>query len=88
MPDNHLVTSIKENKADLLAVSITLPLHISKAENLIEKIRSENEFENLKIIVGGYPFKIVPGLWKKIGADASAGSASEAIETANKLITN
>jgi|AntRauTorcE11897_2_1112592.scaffolds.fasta_scaffold00437_4 methanogenic corrinoid protein MtbC1 len=88
MPDNHLIASIKETKADLLAISITIPLHISKAKNLIEKIRLESEFEQMKIIVGGYPFKIVPNLWKKVGADASALSANEAIEIANKLILN
>ena len=86
MPDSHLIQSVKENDADVLAISVTLPLHISRAKNLIEKLRKESEFENLKIMVGGYPFKVVPDLWKKIGADASAGSAYDAIETANKLI--
>ncbi|MDZ7659294.1 cobalamin B12-binding domain-containing protein [Fodinibius sp.] len=88
MPDTHLMQSIKENDPDVLAISVTLPLHISKAKNLIEKLRNDSELENLKIMVGGYPFKVVPDLWKRIGADASAGSASDAIETANKLIKN
>jgi len=39
-------------------------------------------------MVSGYPFGIVPDLWQKVGADASAGSAKEAIEIANKLILN
>lgn len=86
MPDNHLVKSIKENKPDVLAISVTIPLHINKAKKLIKKLRRDPELQELKIIVGGYPFKIVPDLWKKIGADASAGSATNAIETANKLI--
>jgi methanogenic corrinoid protein MtbC1 len=86
MPDEHLIRSIKENDADVLAISVTLPLHIGKAKNLIAKLREDRKLENLRIIVGGYPFKTVPDLWKKIGADASAGSADEAIEIANKLI--
>jgi methanogenic corrinoid protein MtbC1 len=88
MPDNHLITSIKENDPDVLAISVTIPLHISKAKKLIGKLREDPELEGLKIIVGGYPFKIVPDLWKKIGADASPGSATDAIETANKLINH
>lgn len=86
IPDSHLIESIKENDPDVVAISVTLPLHISKAKNLIKKLRHHHEFEHLKIMVGGYPFKVVPDLWQKIGADASAGSAYDAIETANKLI--
>jgi methanogenic corrinoid protein MtbC1 len=88
MPDSHLIKSVKEKNTDVLALSVTLPLHISRTKNLIERVRKEKELENLKIMVGGYPFKMVPDLWKKIGADASAGSAHEAIEIANKLIQN
>ena len=88
MPDSHLIKSVKEKNTDVLALSITLPLHISRAKNLIEKLRKESDLENLKIMVGGYPFKVVPDLWKKIGADASAGSAHDAIEIANRLIEN
>jgi len=87
MPDNHLISSIKENKADVLAISVILPLNISKAKNLIDKIRADKEMNNLIILVGGYPFQIVPDLWQKIGADASAESAREAIKIINKLIT-
>lgn len=39
-------------------------------------------------MVGGYPFGIVPDLWKKIDADASAKSAKEAIGIANEIILN
>lgn len=88
MPDNHLIQSIKEYNADVLAISVTLPLHISTAKNLIHTVRNDNELGNTKIIVGGYPFNIVPDLWKKIDADGWAESANDAIETANKLIAN
>lgn len=88
MPDRHLISSIKENKANVLAISVILPLNISKAKNLIDKIRADKEMDDVKILVGGYPFRMVPDLWQTIGADASAGSAKEAIEIANKLVTN
>jgi len=39
----------------------------------------------VKILVGGYPFKVEPELWKTIGADGSANGAREAIELANRL---
>lgn len=86
MPDWELITSLKEYKADILAISVTLPLHIEKTAKLIKKIREDEWAGESKIMVGGYPFRIVPDLWEKIGADASADSAQEAIETANNLL--
>ncbi|MEX1011684.1 MAG: cobalamin-dependent protein [Balneolaceae bacterium] len=88
MPDEHLIKLLKEDKTDLLAISVTLPLHIEKAARLIEQVREDEQIGKIKIMVGGYPFGIVPDLWKKIGADASEGSAKEAIEMANKLLLN
>ncbi|MDZ7807045.1 MAG: cobalamin-dependent protein [Gracilimonas sp.] len=88
MPDEHLIKLLKEYKPEILAISVTMPLHIDRAAKLIEKVREDNQTAKIKIMVGGYPFSIVPDLWEKIGADASAGSAQEAIEIANKLILN
>jgi len=88
MPDEHLILFLKEEKPDILAISVTLPLYIERAAKLIEKVREDKRTGNIKIMVGGYPFRIVPDLWKKIGADASSGSAKEAIEIADKLLLN
>ncbi len=88
MPDEHLIKSLKEYKPDILAISVTVPLHIERAAKLIEKVREDERTGEIKIMVGGYPFSIVSDLWEKIGADASAESAKEAIEIANKLTLN
>ncbi|GAA5520179.1 cobalamin-dependent protein [Aliifodinibius salicampi] len=87
MPAHNLVSAIKEYEADVLAVSVTMPLHLDKAGKLIKTIRSDSEINDLKILVGGYPFRIEPELWKKLGADGSATSAKEAIKLATKLST-
>jgi methanogenic corrinoid protein MtbC1 len=39
----------------------------------------------VKIIVGGFPFGIMPDLWKQVGADAVAAGAEDAIAAANRL---
>lgn len=86
MPDNQLLQSLVEYKADVLALSVTLPTHVSKAAILIKKIRSTDGLTNLKIMVGGYPFLTNPDLWKRIGADAFAENANLAISKANELV--
>jgi len=87
MPDNHLIQSIKEHRAQLLAISVTLPIHIQKVTSLIEKIRNMPDMDDLKIMAGGYPFSIIPDLQNRMGADATAPNARKAIETANQLVT-
>ncbi|KAA9040853.1 hypothetical protein FW778_02085 [Ginsengibacter hankyongi] len=87
MPDSDIIAAIKEQKVDLLALSVTMPFHISKAERLIRKIRSDDDLSQLKIIVGGYSFSQAKGLWKDIGADGSAQSAKEAVQMGNQMIT-
>ncbi len=86
MPVRQLIDAIKEYKSDLLALSVTMPLHLSKAERLIDAVRQDKEIQNIKILTGGYPFRIEPNLWQKIGADGSASTAKEAIQIANTLI--
>lgn len=86
MPDINVISALKEQDADILAISVTIPFHLSKAEKLIKQIRTDKAFDKLKIIVGGYTFNIAPGLWKKIGADGCAQSAQEAVLIANNLI--
>jgi methanogenic corrinoid protein MtbC1 len=53
---------------------------------LIKQVRDTEAGENLKILVGGYPFKNSPDLWEKLGADAFAEDAAGAIEKANSLV--
>ncbi len=86
MPDNQLQEALIEHKADLLALSVSLPTHVSKVGSLIKKIRSNKELSHLKIMVGGYPFLTIPDLWKKVGADAYAQNANQAITRANELV--
>ena len=85
MPDVNVITALKEQEADILALSVTMPFHLSKAEKLIKNIRSDKAFDKMKIIVGGYSFNIDPALWRKVGADGYAQNSEEAILLANRL---
>ena len=87
MPVESLLSFIINIKPQLVAISATMTYHINEVEKMIRKIRTKEDISpNLKIIVGGYPFKIADGLWKQIGADGFALNATDAIELAEKLI--
>jgi MerR family transcriptional regulator, light-induced transcriptional regulator len=86
MPEEEILTWIENHKPHLLAISVTLPVHLSKARHLIELIRRNSTSSGLKILAGGYLFSKDPDLWKKVGADASASSAKEAVDLADSMV--
>ena len=86
MPSESIVQSAVDHKIDLIAISVTFPLNLHKAEDLISAIRNENQLKHVKIMVGGYPFINDPGLWMKIGADSTAADASLVSRIATSLV--
>ena len=87
MPEASIIAALSERHPLLFAISATMPVHVSKVQALIKRIRTNHAFDHLKIMVGGYPFLLVPDLWRKVGADSFAPDAKEAILVANNLIS-
>jgi len=85
-PAQAVLDVVVHRRAQVLAVSATISLHLRAVSELIEKVRARPECQALKIIVGGYPFRVAPELWRKVGADGWASSVDEAIEMANRWI--
>ncbi len=86
-PAQSIITMIKEQKADMLAVSATMTHHIQEVRELIGVVR-DSEVSDVKIMVGGYPFNVSPDLWQEIGADGYAPNAESSIEIAGKIVAN
>ncbi|MEP7108977.1 MAG: cobalamin-dependent protein [Ferruginibacter sp.] len=86
MPDENIISAVKEQKGEILAISATMPYHVSKVTELIKKLRSSG-YPDLKIIVGGYPFSLDAGLFRRVGANGWAKTTKEAIELANRLVS-
>jgi len=86
MPVEGLIKYLLDVRPQLLAISATMTTHVSAVAEMIRFIRSVPAVpSDLKIMVGGYPFIIADGLWKKVGADIYAPDAMEAVLLANKL---
>jgi methanogenic corrinoid protein MtbC1 len=85
-PVQSILEAVLDRKADLITLSTTMPRHLPDVQYLIRSLRGDPGTREVKIIVGGYPFRIVPDLWKQIGADAYAGDAEEAVVAANRLV--
>jgi methanogenic corrinoid protein MtbC1 len=87
MPVEGVISYISDLKPQMLAISATMTFYVSAVEELINRIRSAPGISpDLKIIVGGYPFKIADDLWKNVGADGCAKDAVTAVELADSIL--
>lgn len=87
-PAQSVLQSVADQQADVLAISATMTFHVKKVRELIDQVRAAYASEQIKIIVGGYPFNVEPELWRQIGADGYARDAQQAISATNALIAD
>jgi methanogenic corrinoid protein MtbC1 len=85
LPPRELVTLLKkaDYTPDLIALSATMPAHISKLASTIAAIRDGS---NIPIMVGGYLFHGSAGLATRMGADGCADDAQAALAVAAELV--
>lgn len=85
VPSSDIVKLLNDREVDVLALSATMTFHVRVVADLIADIRASPAGVKVKIMVGGYPFNIAPELWRRVGADAWARDALEAISVADRL---
>ncbi len=87
-PIESILQTIKDHGGDVLGISTTMTFHINRTVELIERVRQTTLGEEIKIIVGGYPFIIAPQLYQHVGADGYATDALDALLLANRLVAH
>lgn len=87
MPPAAISGILAEWKPELLALSVTMTFHLSQLRTVIASARAAGG-PDLKIIVGGYPFRISTELWRSMGADGCGRDAKEAVEVATSLLVS
>lgn len=85
VPTPSVIQTLIEHHATVLAISVTITYHLRSVQALITAVRRTPACSGVKILVGGYPFKIAPHLWRMMGADGSANDAAEAITVCRNL---
>jgi methanogenic corrinoid protein MtbC1 len=86
VPARDLLAMLESQPTELLAISATMTFHISRVAELIAAVRSRDTLRDMRLIVGGYPFNVAPGLWLEIGADGHATDADTALALAHNLL--
>ena len=85
-PHAEVVASLIDQHVDVLAISATIPHHVSNVKDLILAVRAHPSCRRVRILVGGGPFSRDPDLCRSVGADGSAADAQGAVDLANQLV--
>jgi methanogenic corrinoid protein MtbC1 len=81
-PFKDILDYLEQEKPDILAISVAIPFNIDQADQLIRQIRSQKQFSQLRIMLGGQAFSFHDRLWETLGADGYASNAREAVKLA------
>lgn len=86
MPATDLVQAVSDFRADLLALSATLPSQRRNVAKAIRMLRERPEIARVPVLVGGRAFCNDETAWKDAGADAIACDAHDAVRVARSLV--
>lgn len=79
--DEGLVKRANEDNLKVLCISCLMMPSALRLKNVLPKLNPD-----IKVLVGGAPFRFDPDMYKEIGADAMGKSATEAVERVTELM--
>ncbi len=86
LPAESLVQAVLEHKPHVVALSATIPFHLSGLKHMLSALKAEPKCEHIKTIVGGYALNLTPEAVSRIGADAYAEDAQHALSVCRSLV--
>ncbi|BAU48360.1 cobalamin B12-binding domain protein [Sulfurifustis variabilis] len=86
LPAKSVVDLLIETGSPVLCISVTFATHLMRAAELIGEARAEPACADVGIVVGGRAFSRSPFLWRRMGANAWARDAREAVAACEALI--
>lgn len=86
LPAKSVVDLLIETRAPVLCISVTVATHLMRAAELIGEVRANPNCAEIGIVVGGGAFARAPFLWRRMGANAYAADAREAVAACETLI--
>lgn len=84
LPAPELAWAARERAAQVVALSVMLPLHVRATARTIEELRAAEL--PIQILVGGPPFEQVPDLWRAVGADLGSSDVRTLAHEAERLV--
>jgi len=84
LTSEKIIKIVEDKGIKILLLSVLMLPSALRLKGLLETLKSKN----VKVIVGGAPFRFDPNLSKEIGADFYGNDSSDAIRIVNSLMGN
>lgn len=81
-----VIDALVERPAHVLAISASMPGQVRAVAALIAAVRKDPRTAHVKVVVGGRPFLVAPGLAAEVGADGWAPDARETVALCSRLM--
>ncbi|MDR1796503.1 MAG: corrinoid protein [Clostridiales Family XIII bacterium] len=85
VPETDIIKTVKDNNADVIALSALLTTTMAEMRNVLAAIEAAGLKGKVKVLVGGAP--ITQTYADEIGADGTATNAASAAELAKQLVS-
>ncbi len=82
----QIVERVLDDGVEILLISVLMLPSAIKVREIRDALDKTERGREVKLLVGGAPFRYDSNLWLEVGADAVAGNASETIEAVAGLI--
>lgn len=82
----ELLGAVAANHFDLIALTVSCDCNIDALSSLVRAVRSVSHNPQALVMLGGRAIADNPGLAEAAGADATAGTAIEALQMAGELL--
>lgn len=86
LPAEETVRFLRSVQPGLLAVSVTLEIHLPSLTELVETLRADDEVGHVPVLVGGQAFGHSDRVWRSTGADGRADDVKEVAREAERLV--
>lgn len=83
VPVDYIMDSVRENRPDLVTLSVSMPQHLMDCEKTIKEIKKE--FPDIKVAVGGKAFESTNEIWKKWPVDIYSKDVRDLLVRAQEL---
>lgn len=83
----RLLSRVADTCYDLVGLTVTCDYHIAPLPSLIIAVRNVSKNPNIRLMLGGRLLIEDPALAGRVGADGTAATAIDALETADRLLS-
>jgi MerR family transcriptional regulator, light-induced transcriptional regulator len=85
LPYDNLQFILDHHPVRMIALTASMRGHLNQLQFIMERLRENDRFRHIKVIVGGQAFIHSPELWKKIGADGYAINTADTVKTVKRI---